>query len=186
MQRGRSRLDIWEQNLPGGEHQRVLGEAARELREPWGLVRAWWADICQGQDGCSWRDDGAWDRWLHEVLLGACSHQDPSMVLPHTAGCARSSPGCCDTMLIKQLGGEVEGVSSNWLLCRFPVQTVSLKPKCHQSSAAEQPLRNLQVGRMHWFITAVILLVLGFICGGGVVHREPLLCFLGMNTGSGG
>lgn len=39
---------------------------------------------------------------------------------------------------------------------------------------------------MHWFITAVILLVLGFICGGGVVHREPLLCFLDMNASSGG
>lgn len=42
-------------------------------------------------------------------------------------------------MLIKQLLGEAEGVSSNWLLCRFPVKTVSLKSKCHQSSAAEQP-----------------------------------------------
>lgn len=41
---------------------------------------------------------------------------------------------------------------------------------------------------MHWFITAVILLVLGFICGGGggVAHREPLLCFLDMNASSGG
>lgn len=39
---------------------------------------------------------------------------------------------------------------------------------------------------MHWFITAVILLVLGFICGGGVVHREPLLCILDMNASSKG
>lgn len=39
---------------------------------------------------------------------------------------------------------------------------------------------------MRWFITAVILLVLGFICGGGVVHREPLLCFLDTNAVSGG
>lgn len=89
-------------------------------------------------------------------------------------------------MLIKQLLGEAEGVSSNWLLCRFPVKTVVLKSKCHQSSAAEQPLRTLRVGRMRWFITAVILLVLGFICGGGVVHREPLLCFLDTNAVSGG
>lgn len=85
------------------------------------------------------------------------------------------SKGCCrDTLLIKQLLGEAEGVSSNWLLCRFPAKTVSLKSKCHQSSAGKQPLRNLRVGRMRWFITAVIPLVLGFICGGGVVHREPL------------
>lgn len=63
-----------------------------------------------------------------------------------TARRGRSKRGCCDTMLIKQLLGEAEGVSSNWLLGRFPVKTVSLKSKCHQSSAAEQPLRNLQVG----------------------------------------
>lgn len=114
---------------------------------------------------------GVWDGWFHEVLSRR----------------ARSGGCCRDTLLIKQLLGEAEGVSSNWLLCRFPAKTASLKSKCHQSSAGEQPLRNLRVGRMRWFITAVIPLVLGFICGGGVVRREPLLVLFWTGTlGSGG
>lgn len=141
-----------------------------------------------GGDGDSWccLDGGAWENGFHEVLSRVRKCWLPRVVLSLTARRVCSKRGCCDTMLIKQLLEEAEGVSSNWLLCRFPVKTVSPKSKCHQSSAAEQPLRNLQVGRMHWFITAVILPVLGFICGGGGVRRKPLLCFLDTNAGSGG
>lgn len=120
---------------------------------------------------------GVWDNL--EVVASQCDDVPPLQMWAQWRRLQGDNP--CEAIT----GGSRE-VSPNWLLCSLPVQTVSLKSKCHPSSAAEQPLRNLRVGRMHWFITAVILLVLGFICGGRVVHREPLLCFLDTNASSGG